>query len=233
MAVLRLTSANLSFMKRSLRATFPNLKSSHLTEGLAAAIGENTNAALLARMSSQAEAEPVELDRDRWRRRLTELGYPSISDQPLAIIARHNELPDPCWRVIRKGDLPAINAWFYQCRRDDIPDIYVSIARKYARLEWDCISTDGSGNKGVRGKGSDELGRAMFASFQRFAIHDSGKPKYNGSPFVGTIEGLDPSTAVAIADTFFVTLFHATRHGPPKSITQTGRQTVGGGADGV
>lgn len=219
MAVLRLTSANLSFMKRSLRATFPNLKSSHLTEALAAAIGENTNAALLARMSSLAEAEPVQLDGDRWRRRLAELGYPSISEQPLATFVRHNELPDPCWRVIHKGDLPTINAWYYQCRRDDIPNIYVSIARKYARLEWDCISTEGSGDKGV----SDELGRAMFASFQRFAIHDSGKPKCDGSSFVGTIEGLEPSTAVAIADTFFVTLFHATRHGPPKSITQTGR----------
>lgn len=233
MPVLRLTSANLSFVKRSLRSTFPNVKSSHLTEGLAAAVGVNTHAALLARMSSQAEAEPVQLDGDRWRQRLAELGYPSISDELLAPIVRHHELPDPCWRVIGKRDLPAINGWFHQCRRDDIPDIYVSIARKYARLEWDCISTNGNGDKGVTGKGSKELGRAMFASFQRLAIHDSGKPTYQGSPFVGTIKGLDPSTAFTIADTFFVTLFHATRPAPPRSVTQAEGQTFDGVADGV
>lgn len=233
MAVLRLTSANLSFVKRSLRAAFPNVKSAHLTEGLAAAVGENTHAALLARMSSQTQAEPVQLDRDRWRRRLAELGYPGVSGEPLMPIVRHDELPDPCWRVIGKRDLPAINAWFYQCRRDDIPDIYVSIARKYARLEWDCISTNGNGDNGVTGKGSNELGRTMFASFQRLAIHDCGKPMYQGSPFVGTIEGLDSSTAFAIADTFFVTLFRATRPAPPRSVTQADGQNFCGGADGV
>jgi hypothetical protein len=217
MAVLRLTSANLSFVKRSLRVAFPDVKSSHLTEGLAAAVGKNTHAALLALTSGQAEAEPVQLDRERWRRRLAELGYPNISGEPLAPIVRHDELPNPCWRVIGKRDLPAINAWFYQCRRDDIPDIYVSVARKYARLEWDCISTNGDGDKGITGKGSRELGRTMFATFQRLATHDSGKPMYKGSPFVGAIERLDPATAFTIADTFFLMLFPATRSQPPQS----------------
>jgi len=211
MAVLRLTPANLTFVKRSLRAAYPNVKSSHLTEGLAAAVGENTHAALLARISGQAEAEPVQLDRDRWRQRLAELGYPSLSGEALTPIVRDDALPDPCWRVLPRRNIPAINAWFYQCRRDDIPDIYVNVARKYARLEWDCISTEGNGDKGVTGEGSRELGRAMFATFQRLAIHASGKPMYQGSPFVGTIEGLDPPTAFAIADSFFVTLFRATR----------------------
>ena len=211
MAVLRLTPANLTFVKRSLRAAYPNVKSSHLTEGLAAAVGENTHAALLARISGQAEAEPVPVDRDRWRQRLAELGYPSLSGEALTPIVRDDALPDPCWRVLPRRNIPAINAWFYQCRRDDIPDIYVNVARKYARLEWDCISTEGNGDKGVTGEGSRELGRAMFATFQRLAIHASGKPMYQSSPFVGTIEGLDPPTAFAIADAFFVTLFRATR----------------------
>lgn len=214
MAVLRLTPANLTFVKRSLRAAYPNVKSSHLTEGLAAAIGENTHAALLARISSQAEAEPVHLDRVQWRQRLGELGYPSVSDEPLTIVVRDDALPDPCWRVLPRRNIPAINAWFYQCRRDNIPDIYVSVARKYARLEWDCISTNGDGDERVNGEGSRELSNALFTAFQRLAIHDSGKPMYEGSPFVGTIEGLAPSTAFAIADEFFVTLFRATRERP-------------------
>lgn len=217
MSVLRLTPANFSFVKRYLRVAFPNVKSSHLTEALAAAAKENTHAALLAGISNQLEAEPVQLDRDRWHQRLAELGYPCLSDDPLAPIVRHDELPDPCWRVIGKRDLPAINAWFYQCQRDDMPHIYVSIARKYARLEWDCISTNGNGDEGVTGKGSNELGRAMFATFQRLAIHDSGRPMYQGSPFVGAIEGLDPSTAFAIADKFFLMLYPATRRRPPES----------------
>lgn len=65
--------------------------------------------------------------------------------------------------------------------------------------------------RGGTGKGSNELSKAMFATSQRLAIHDSRKPMYQGSPFVGTVEGLDPSTAFAIADEFFVTLFRATR----------------------
>ncbi len=233
MAVLRLTSANLSFVKRLLRAAFPNVKSAHLTEGLAAAFGENTHAALLARMSSQAQAEPVQLDWNLWRRRLAELGYPSISDEPLVSIMRHDEIPDPCWRVIGKRDLPAINAWFYRCRRDDIPDIYVSIARKYARLEWDCISTNGNGDNGVTGKGSNELVEAMFASFQRLAKHDNGKSIFDGSAFVGSIEGLAPSTAFALADIFFVTLFHATRPVSPRLVIRADGPSSGSGANGV
>lgn len=220
MAVLRLTPANLTFVKRSLRAALPSVKSSHLTEGLAAALGANTHAALLARVSSQGEAAPIPLDGRRWRQRLSELGYPSIGDELLKSAVRDEWLPDPCWRVIERRDIPSIHDWFYQCRRDNIPDIYVSVARKYARLQWDCISTEGRGDAGVTGEGSRELGRVMFATFQRLAKHDTGKPMYEGSPFVGVIERLLPSTAYAIADELFLLLFPSTRpaeenHGSP------------------
>ncbi|MBW3097147.1 hypothetical protein [Pseudohoeflea coraliihabitans] len=184
-------------------------------------------------MSSQTETEPVQLDRDRSYRRFAVLGHPSISDDPFAAIVRHDEIPEPCWREIGKRDLTANNTWFYQCWRDDIPVIYVSNARKYVRLACDCISNNGNGDKKATGKASNALGNGMFGSFQRLAIHDSGKAMYRGWPFGGTIEAFVPSTAFAIADTFFATLFHPTRAASPKSVTQVDGQTFGEVADGV
>lgn len=211
MDLVLLTLGNLSFVKRRLRDTYPSVKSSHLTEGLAAAFGENTHAALRARIAKQAYVEPAQLDLDRWVTRLTELGYLGISAEPLADVVRDHELPDHCWKAISKNDSAAINDWYYQCRHNNVPFIYVSIARKYARLEWDCISTNGGGDKGVTGSLGDELVSAMFSSFQQLAINDTARPKFDGSAFVGAIERLTPSTAFTIANTFFLKLFHATR----------------------
>ncbi len=50
---------------------------------------------------------------------------------------------------------------------------------------------------------------------------------------VGNTEVLAPFTAFAIADTFFVTLFHATRAARPRSVTQADGQTFGEVANGV
>jgi hypothetical protein len=50
---------------------------------------------------------------------------------------------------------------------------------------------------------------------------------------VRPVEGLDPSTASPIADTFFVTLIHATRAAPRRSVTQVDGQTFGEVAHGV
>lgn len=162
-------------------------------------------ATLLARMSRQTVTEPVKLDRDRWYRRFAVLGYSSISDDPLTAIIRHDELPGSCSRVIGKRHLPAINACFYQCRRDEIPDIYVSIARKYIRLVWDCILTNGNGAKGMVGKGSNELGKGMLA----------------------------PSTAFAIAVTISTTLFQATQAALLRSVTHATAPTFGEISHGV
>lgn len=212
MAVLRLTPANLAFVKRELRSVCPDIKSSHLSEGLAAALGNNTQAALLARMKA-ATPDPVALDLGRWAERIESFGYKAEED-PLRLIVRDPDLPNPCWREIPKRDTARINAWFRECKQDDLPNLFVSVGTKYARLEWDCISTNGRGDGGLRGENAPTLGRWLFATFQRLAKTDPGRAMFQGSPFVGTIEGLMPETARNLADLFFIALFEASRSTP-------------------
>ncbi len=73
MPQLRMSLANLTFVERSLRAASPNVKPAHLAEGLAAALGENSHAALISRVSSQAEPEVGMLSASRWGERLRAL----------------------------------------------------------------------------------------------------------------------------------------------------------------
>jgi hypothetical protein len=81
MAAVNLTYASLTTLKNCLRSEFPRLKSSHLSESLARALGYRTNAALLADMTGPEEDRPfVLLDRRRFLDRLYELGYPDSED---------------------------------------------------------------------------------------------------------------------------------------------------------
>lgn len=211
MAILRLTPANILFVERSLRRTFSNVKAAHLTEGLAAAIGENVHASIGAQATNPGDATTARLDGELWRRRLAELGYSNISDEPLGAILRDNAIPDPCWLVTSKRDSTAINKWFYRCKHESIPYVYVSKARKYACLHWDCISTNGSGDSGVTDDRGEEVVKQMFNHFSHLAGNDTGKPVFHGSAFVGSIERLSPSTAFILADYVFLRLFYATR----------------------
>lgn len=45
------TCANIDFIKRQLRSRLPYIKSSHLSEGIAAAFGHRTNASLIAHLA--------------------------------------------------------------------------------------------------------------------------------------------------------------------------------------
>lgn len=79
-AYLPLTAENLKGVKRALGACFQEEKSSHLTEALAAALGQRTHAALLAlvRVSDPANPEFVRLDEAAFAARLEALtGQPN------------------------------------------------------------------------------------------------------------------------------------------------------------
>ncbi len=71
-----LTTSNLLHVKRALRARFDDeVKSSHLTEALAAALGRRTHAALLADLASTEAHEPelAPVDETAFAKRLAEL----------------------------------------------------------------------------------------------------------------------------------------------------------------
>jgi len=84
MTAIALTEASLLNVKRALRASFPDEKSTHLTEALAAACGFGTHAALRAVLPAQNKADPdyVLLDDEAFVRRLNELtGEPVLDDE--------------------------------------------------------------------------------------------------------------------------------------------------------
>lgn len=213
MAVLRLTPANTQFVKRQLRLVHPDIKSSHLTEALAAALGKRTHAALKFTLDHMAVGmEPVaRLHLDHWEMRRRDLGYETPSVDQLTAIFRSTDLPDPCWREVRKQNRWAVDEWYFYCSKNNLPDIHLKLARKYVLLDWDCISIEKRCDVGVRGKPSGPIVDTLFATFQRLAKRDPTKATFQGTSFVGTIERLLPETAREIADEFFVLLYEATR----------------------
>jgi hypothetical protein len=95
MTALVLTEDNLRVLKRELRDFFPDAKSSHLSEALAAAVGKRTHAALLADLASADPADPMilPLDEDAFVGRLRALGCDPGEDA-----ARHGIQPFlPIW----------------------------------------------------------------------------------------------------------------------------------------
>jgi len=77
MASIPLAESALASLKKSLRTEYPEIKSSHLTEAIAAALGRKSHAALLADLS-RADSLGCDLliDED-FDKRLQEFGYPA------------------------------------------------------------------------------------------------------------------------------------------------------------
>lgn len=81
-------------LKKALRVAFPDVKSSHLSEALAHALGFQTNAALLAVLDRE-EVHPVpslQSADDLFSRRLTSFGYRVTSKHPISSLVV-NEKP--------------------------------------------------------------------------------------------------------------------------------------------
>lgn len=84
MTAIAFTEAALLNVKRGLRGSFPERKSAHLTEGLAAACGYRTHAALLDALAKSNPSDPdvILLDDEALMRRLYELeGEPIPNDE--------------------------------------------------------------------------------------------------------------------------------------------------------
>lgn len=77
MTAIILSAENLQTVKRGLREFFPEAKSSHLTEALAASVGRRTHAALLADLAKADPADPVItlIDQEAFLARARELGF--------------------------------------------------------------------------------------------------------------------------------------------------------------
>lgn len=77
MAAISFVHASVAALKNALRSEFPDVKSSHLTEALAFALGYRTNAAMLAALEGPENDRPFTLlDSDKMLTRLQAFGYP-------------------------------------------------------------------------------------------------------------------------------------------------------------
>ena len=117
--------------------------------------------------------------------------------------------PASNWCAMRENDREARSQWFRQCKAKSIPLVEVLLGRKHATLSWDCITVDAERDSAVRGLGSHAICRLLFSLFQDRVKTGFGKPIFEGSAFVGTIENLEPSEARALADQFFTVLNNA------------------------
>lgn len=97
------------------------------------------------------------------------------------------------------------------CRNANLPYITIEMARKYATLEWDCITLDRACEDNIREDERHKIVDSLFATFQRRSAGSGAKPYFFGSAFVGSIEGLRPDIAEFLADDFFMILYQASR----------------------
>lgn len=213
MAAILLTPANMAFTKVELRKSMPHVKSSHLSEVLAFALGYRTQASLLAGIGNTDQCSPQvrALKSEKLSERLASLGYSDTACTDIAAIARSSALPDRIWTMFPDKDRSANDRWFYECRRRNIPNVCIRMRRKYAELYWDCISIDSNDEAHVQGVRGTALVREMFRTYQSVAGRVPGKSEFFGSSFVGLVKDILPEFAAELADAFFVSLYEPMR----------------------
>jgi hypothetical protein len=106
---------------------------------------------------------------------------------------------------------------FYACQEEGTPLVIVRLGRRYATLEWDCITLHRSMDAHVRAGRGTLLLRGMYDRFCALAKGEPGNPKFLGSAFTGTITRLLPSTARLLAKEYFQLLEAG---GPTQSASQ-------------
>ncbi|MBV1886423.1 MAG: hypothetical protein KUG61_05025 [Parvibaculaceae bacterium] len=222
MATFPLTQQNIDFSKRALRTKLPHVKATHLIEAFAASTGFRTYAALRAKLKSREDthADITTVKPIHFSARLAELGYKDVAGELLVEIIRSPNLPNPAWREIPSKDLPAANDWFRSCQKHGMPYVWVEMRRmrrKYARLNWDCISLDPADEEHLFDSSGTTLVEKMYQRFQYHAIEDPGHAQFDGIAFAGAIDNLLPAVARELADEFLMMLCVPNKEG--NSIT--------------
>lgn len=198
---------NLAFIKKELRSALPDIGSSHLSEALAASLGFQTHAALLAVTEKATHTLLLTIDTTRMSERLARFGHQVADLRCVAEAVRSPLLPDRTFIEFRDGDRASNDPWFYECRRRNIPMVYIETRRKFVKLRWDCITIDSRNEEHVQDQAGTQLVHAMLAKFQEMARGVSGKPMFEGKSFVGYIDRLSPELARDIAEAFFAMLY--------------------------
>lgn len=212
MAAIVLNQQNIDYVKRTLRARYPDVKPSHIVEAFAAAVGYRTFAALLADYKASPKNRPCArlIVDNAFCSRLRDLGYPDCIADELPNIVRSNDLPLQCWREFPNRSLTDNNAWYRKCEQFDVPLVYIETRRKYVELQWDCITVDAREDTAVR-EDRNQIMRNLYSDFQKQVGKSApGKPIFFGKAFTGSINNLESATAKNLADSIFLRLYNNT-----------------------
>ncbi|MCV6575117.1 MAG: hypothetical protein OIF58_05215 [Cohaesibacter sp.] len=216
MAYIFLTRDNFAFLKSQLRSQLSEIKSSHISEAIAACANFKTYAAFIAACKSNLQHKPhvVELAEKRFYARLHELGYADCSTVDIDAICRSPNLPEKMWVAFTSTDSNANNRWFAECQKRNIPNVCIHQRRKYVELRWDCISIDAECDNHVKGDRGSQLVSEMFEAFQKICKGTGNKALFEGSSFVGTVDNVSKEMAYALADQFFIMLYEPIKEQP-------------------
>jgi len=219
MTLFILSDENLATAKAILRQNYPQIRSSHLTEALAFALGFRTHAALLARLAAETAMPPGVGDGDAgsFEKRLAELGYGAIDPAAFRLALRAPELPQRPFVRFKQGDTAANNRHHDDCLRRNRPMMMVKMGRRYAELEWDCVTTSSRQYGHLDDEQGDALVRTLFARFQALTKGAPGKPFFTGKAFTGWIRHLLPETAEQLAEDYFKLLYLPSRESPSRA----------------
>lgn len=110
---------------------------------------------------------------------------------------------EPAFVVFRSSDRAANDRHFHACQEEGRPMVMVKLGRKYATLEWDCITLDPTNEPHVRDRRGDLLMRGMYDRFCALAERDPSAPIFYGTAFCGTVSRLLPDTARSLAAEYF------------------------------
>lgn len=206
MAILLPTSENMRLLKSILMGDF-EMRSAHATEAIAALMRFRSNASFMTTSNRSPDVTVYEVDFDAFEDRAAHLGYDRTSSEYLRFIYKGIDWPEPAWRLFKKRDVAARDAWFYECEKRKIPFLHISKATKYCAVHWDHISMDSQYDQMVRQAENGEMGRVLFRTYQLIASGLEPKSFFDGGALVGEITGLTESSARQIANAFTVLLF--------------------------
>ena len=210
MPAILITPENLKFAKSALADELPTIRSSHLTEALAAAVDHKSNASLRAAIAQPASDWPhfTYFNAQKFNDRLTSFGYPNVDSSIIGTVARSPLMPAKTWIEYPKGDL-ATNKWlFSDCSKRDVPLVYIEIETEFVKLTWDCITIQSKSLDDVLDGGvGDNLIGIMYRAFEHLRKPDLGKAEFLGSAFTGTIANLTIGSARLLADAYCAVLY--------------------------
>lgn len=93
MAVFTVSDASLRSLKNALKDRLPAVKSSHMSEALAYALGFNTNIALVNQLAKSSAGWVAAVDEQRFLARLVQLGYPEAPQLPFDVLIPNAGMP--------------------------------------------------------------------------------------------------------------------------------------------